>query len=382
MARLHFLIVAIAVGFSCDSSRAGEPNDFLARADKRAALANSFINNELNRKFKTFEIEYALAIDPAMQKREKASSTCSRDVFMKIVVDDLDHNFPNVYSLSYGSSAAGEADTRAGAKKPSDSPLKPFIRAHNKMWTPSFRVKTKSGEHVVGLDKIDHFFGHGYLGWMMIESASIGNKERARLDFLRFSLLQENAAWGLKGSGVKSFADIAAGDLGIAFWESLLDGPSPLFRCVDGFYKLQRPFDLFSLLDASVDETINCSSYASKERRDGIVGHSENLGLKCPVDPKLCKSLVADRPEEIAKLMFHPLCRALADQQIEEPLQLTVKDVLDMGSGLVSGGTNLFPLWFGSRKNEPRTVQQINSSPIISPLPIEKHDTISKGTSK
>ncbi len=360
-----------------ETALAGEPDDFMARADKEAPVANEFLNNALNYKLQLVAEHYQTVSDRQIYVDPKGG--CSRKLFWDLAVDAFDRNFPDIYDVLGNHSAY---DLRAGSKRAQDTMTKDWVRVHYKMWVPSYRVKTADSEFVIGIDKIDHFFAHGYLNYLAVEKNKTGTRAQRLRDALKFNMEQENGPWGLKGSKVKSYADISASELGMKFWEELLDGPNPYFQCENGRYVQKRRFDLFSQIDASLDESVNCNTYAETDMRDAIVQHSKTLGVACPVDPGLCKRLAqAKKPN--ADLTLHPMCRGLKDSQVEQPSNLTVSDVMRMGSGITSIG-NLLPFWFGSGKMEiPMTKQsgqaiQINSGPLTPHSPISNPSPINR----
>lgn len=136
----------------------------------------------------------------------------------------------------------------------------------------------------------------------------------------------------------------------------MVNGPNPHVVCKDGKFVLSRKFDLFAYLDASVDETINCSSYASKESATGFLEHAMNMKATCPASKSTCQALTNARPGNLGELTLHPLCRGMKHDQLEVPTPHTVEDILTKVSGLLSGGENLIPFWFnGNNGGELRT---------------------------
>lgn len=344
------------------AASAGEPDDFMARADKEAKVANEFLNNALNYKLQLVAEQYDSILE--RQPYVDPKGACSQKLFLDLMVDTFDRNFPDIYDVLGNVSAF---ELRAGSKRAEDTRMKDWIPFHHKMWLPSYRVKTADAEFVIGIDKIDHFFAHGYLNYLAVEKSKTGTRAERLRNALKFNVEQENGPWGLKGAKVKSYADVSASELGMKFWKDLLDGPNPYFQCEKGRYVQRRRLDLFQLIDASLDESVNCSSYAEKEIRDAIVTHSKNLGVACPVDPQLCKRLVrAKKPN--ADLTLHPLCRAIADSQVESASSLTVRDVMQVGASLTSIG-NLMPFWFGSGPSEiPQTKKLVPYLPTANPI--------------
>lgn len=328
---------------------AGEPDDFAGRADREAPIANEAINAVLN-----------VLLDEALADANASKSSCSVEVLKRRMFYAFDRNFPEFL----GALRHTAYKYIAGPREPDASALKPYVSKHRFMWTETFKVKTKSGEHMIGLDKIDHFFGHGYLNWIAGASGTTANQN----EILKLNHDQESGPWGLKTTNVKSYADLSANHLGVSFWKNLVDGPEPHVVCKNGKFVLSRKFDLFKYLDASVDETINCSSFASAESLTGFLAHAKNMNSTCPVSKSTCQALTKSRPGNLGVLTLHPLCRGLKHDQLEVPTPHTVEDILTKASGLLSGGENLIPFWFnrnngGEMKTKAGAIHKIPDPP-------------------
>lgn len=347
---------------------AGEPDDFAGRADHEAPIANDAINTVLN-----------VLLEEALLDVNSTKTNCSPDVLKRRMFYAFDRNFPEFLSAIRHTAHK----YIAGPREPDASALKPYVNKHRIMWIETYKVKTKSGEHMIGLDKIDHFFGHGYLNWLAGAAGSSSNQTAV----LKLNLDQESGPWGLKTTNVKSYADLSANHLGVGFWKNLVDGANPHVNCKDGKFVLSRKLDLFSYLDASVDETINCSSYASVESVTGFLSHAKNMKSTCPVSKSTCQALTKARPGILGELTLHPLCRGQKHDQLELATPHTVEDILSKVSGLVSGGENLIPFWFNRNNGgEMRTKsgaiirvkdpppRQISTGPLIEAT-VEKEPT-------
>lgn len=378
------LTLFVSVLISASKSQAGEPDDFKARADTKAPVANEYINRGLNYKLGQMAAQYKYAVTDGGAK--PVPGKCSPEKLRDVVANTFDRNFPDIYDL-FGSSEA--YDLTAGAKVYDETPMTKWIPKHPKMWVPSYRVKAGGSEFVMGVDKIDHFFAHGYLNHLAVNEVKTGTRASRLRKALEFNRTQEHGYWGLRGTKVKSYADIAASELGIQFWENLTAGTDPVFTCENGLYVMKKSFDLFKYLDPSLDESINCSSYADKATRDAIVAHSKNVGATCPARSDICKKLVGIKKPN-ADLTLHPLCRGETHSQIEETSNLSIEEVLRVGSALTSVD-NLFPFWFG--RNQAHSIKKksgSNQSAITDEVlldlepkaPVETEKTSSERTSR
>lgn len=165
----------------------------------------------------------------------------------------------------------------------------------------------------VGIDKLDHFFGHGYIYY---QESRRTNKN----DAVSSGEAREHDFWGLGGTGVKSYADLSANYNGMQFWEQFFAPSNPAIVCKNNKFELAKDFDqrfdLCQFFDESFNETINCSSYASKDRAMSISLNIYKIseGKYCPLKPDTCRKLkkkydkmkVAGR--SVSRRILHPNC--------------------------------------------------------------------------
>lgn len=309
---------------------AGEPDDFSARLDTKASIGNSQINNVVNGLLKQ-------AIDDA--NSNKAAAPCDRKIFLNYLKDELDRNFPNITGYLY------RTIPMAGLMDYSKVPYLGEIPYGRTSFNPSTKIKIKDEEFVIGLDKVDHFFSHGFLYWQLVgQDPSLPSKKVS--EALNFGIAQEDGPWGLKSFGVKSYADLSANYRGLSFWRDLLDSKAPLVACEDNKFVLKQKFELEQYFDASMDETVNCNSYKNTEMLKAIKTFTDKSKVTCPVSSATCEKIKKSLPLEVAQKTLHPLCLGTSSSQVETPSKLTAKDLLDAGSALASGGSNLYDMLF------------------------------------
>lgn len=199
----------------------------------------------------------------------------------------------------------------------------------------------KVGNSSVGLDKIDHFLSHGFMYFKLYSTKRetqtnsfdeletklaprIDSEEERMKDVYELGDLQEESSWGLAGSGVKSYGDLAANYSGLQFYKNLLDGDNPYLKCVENKLEVNRKFKIEDYADDSWNESINCSSFNSQSNRDVVLKNMKNLGFeRCPVDAAKCASLV-EKYKDAAVHILHPLCLNPKSQhtQVEKPRNL------------------------------------------------------------
>lgn len=124
------------------------------------------------------------------------------------------------------------------------------------------------------------------------------NKEDEKF-VLNLSHAQEESGWGLMGTGVKSYADIAANFDGYRFWNSLTQGASPFFICDQGKWKKKKDFQWKEYASDAWDEGVNCSEFAEPEIYEAVNRRIAELYRRnklsaptCPVEPEKCPDLV------------------------------------------------------------------------------------------
>ncbi|WP_277577268.1 hypothetical protein [Bdellovibrio svalbardensis] len=312
---------------------AGEPDNFSARHEGKAPVVNAEINKVVN-----------MVLDYALEDFSSAAKpSCDREKFLKFIEDDLDRNLPRIYR-------AMEVNVPiAGPRNHEDVPYragKPYTRLY---FSPSYKVKVKDREFYVGLDKIDHFFSHGSLYWDIVgKDAQLPAAKVKKA--LEVGVMQEQATWGLQKTQVKSYADLCANYQGLHFWRDLFDGKPPIVACKNGRFVKNRQFDMADYFVPTMDETINCNSYASEEVFKAISDVTNKWGMKCPAVDNVCDEF-KKQYKDFAPLLMHPLCLGTGTSQIEKASPMTTKDVMDTAQAAMSGGVGfLFFKYFGKGK--------------------------------
>lgn len=174
-------------------------------------------------------------------------------------------------------------------------------------------------------DKLGHFLHSGYEMWSFsngvlgfgysdkrgwfsrffdrFASRTTSSFEKLKLQVLQFhktgtprlselewavelSLAQEEGWWGLVGTGVKSYADMAANIEGFHFWNELTDGADPYFQCQDGKWKQAKDFSWSKYIHAGWDEGINCNEYLNPRNSEMV--SRRNI---CPANVRGCHEI-------------------------------------------------------------------------------------------
>ena len=183
--------------------------------------------------------------------------------------------------------------------------------------------------HLVGLDKIGHFFAEGWQYFELIQYDDYSIDQA-----LEWGKQQEAGKFGYTTTGIFSFADLVANFNGWRFWNKvLLKEDDPLKGAIANFlskpyitceiqiitsiktrkivkaWEYNTRFDLSDYVDGTWDEGINCNSY-----EDPIIEEKVTLRIK-NVNPDFTCPLIADYCLEsqnkygyYAKHVLHPYC--------------------------------------------------------------------------
>lgn len=136
----------------------------------------------------------------------------------------------------------------------------------------------------IGLDKLEHFFGSGYLYFKKhyLEHAPL-------TEALYFGAEREIGVLGGYTTGVISFADLSANFSGMRFWNHLLnENPDaigqqnlePYIGCNNGRWTLMHPVTLKNYVDRTWDEAFNCNRYSSIGLARNVQSNIEQLSRK------------------------------------------------------------------------------------------------------
>lgn len=158
--------------------------------------------------------------------------------------------------------------------------------------TPMIRI----GDEVVGTDKLEHMFGMGfkYFKWHYLKGKNLKKVLKRGVVFEKTTL-----GGNILATGVFAYADLSANFNGMRFWNHVLqqredvmgDNKGPYVNCVDNKFvaNTENPIDFTHYIDKSMDESINCSKFATKSGvrkvRRSLERLSEEYGteFKCPM---------------------------------------------------------------------------------------------------
>ncbi|MBO9667284.1 MAG: hypothetical protein J7501_10785 [Bdellovibrio sp.] len=164
----------------------------------------------------------------------------------------------------------------------------------------------------VGADKLGHFFDQGF-DYFQKEYSIQNNKLIAQEDgqkkALEYGTSTEEGMFGLKGTGVKSYGDLAANYDGSRFWYNLTSGESPLVICKNGKMEVSHSFDVKDYVTEAWDEGTNCSEYKTQEMKEHVAQNLKNLKLSCPVEVAKCQAIEKHYSAEVLNSIVSPECK-------------------------------------------------------------------------
>jgi len=194
----------------------------------------------------------------------------------------------------------------------------------------------KVSGHLVGLDKLGHFFAEG---WQYFELTRQEGKSFKHA--IQWGKEQEGGKYGYSTTGIFSFADLVANFNGWRFWNrvlgknndpllgfvaNLLD--SPYVTCdiqiassirhlkIVKAWEHNKKLDLSEYIDGVWDEGNNCNSYA-----DPVIEEKVSLRIreiyslfKCPFIPQICLE-AREKYGKYAKELLHPHCLVVQEKE-------------------------------------------------------------------
>ena len=153
----------------------------------------------------------------------------------------------------------------------------------------------RMGEYVIGIDKLEHMFGMGFRYF-----SEHYLKERKISRVLNKGIFYEKTILGgnIVATGVFAYADLAANFNGMRFWNSVLAKREDILgekleayvACDDSEFKQVSKIDFSKFIDASFDESINCSKFARNRSVRKMIaaidkrGRQKGIEYKCPMN--------------------------------------------------------------------------------------------------
>jgi len=196
-----------------------------------------------------------------------------------------------------------------GRKKAAASPL---------ALSPVVRI----GDQIVGVDKFEHMFG---MGWIYFNRHYREGKTLASV--MKNGIFREKTVLGgnVLATGVFSYADLSANFNGMRFWNHVLqkqddvlgkgENLGPYVRCENRKWEVNptKPLDFRNYMDASLDESVNCSKFARKAAVEKVRRSLVRLSFAdakghavCPVEPEKLEEMKKKyAPGDVAHLILN-----------------------------------------------------------------------------
>lgn len=174
----------------------------------------------------------------------------------------------------------------------------------------------KIGDVVIGVDKLEHMFG---MGQRYFKGHYLDGKPLVSV--LKGGIFKEKTFLGgnMMATGVFSYADLSANFNGMRFWNHMLQkrddvlgaqhNAGPYLACQAGKWtpNSERPIDLRTYVDATMQESINCSKFATtagvRKFHEGLASMQAKNGARifsCPENPGLLDDSARKYEVEVA----------------------------------------------------------------------------------
>jgi hypothetical protein len=187
----------------------------------------------------------------------------------------------------------------------------PLLRLTKTSLGSVVKIKVNDNNLFIGSDKFGHFFTEGYVYY---KKAFLKKKGISKT--LKWGMRTERGKFGLKTTGVYSYADLAANYKGMYFWKNILSSEfnNQYFKCVGTKFIQIRKFDWRDYIDQAWDETLNCNRYKSIKALQKVlnnineIGNSMNMDLTCPSKNNQCPILI-ENYMPYSDLIINPECK-------------------------------------------------------------------------
>jgi hypothetical protein len=266
-------IVSLAAGTGLATSLCAKEVDTFSLTNHAMADVAALLDADIN--------SY---LDQAIEESNAAAENCSKEALYRSVRNQFgNHVFDRFTKELFRSKTFPKT-----AIKVSDSiydgvgPSAPILWLQNQIGSELIAVQYNGIR--IGLDKLEHFFGSGYLYFEKHYLQGMPLSEA-----LHFGAQREIGILGGRTTGVISFADLSANFNGMRFWNHLLNEnpdaigdqkPGPYVACKDSRWAQVRAVTLESYVDRTWDETINCNRYSSIRLARNVQDNVEQLSRK------------------------------------------------------------------------------------------------------
>lgn len=146
----------------------------------------------------------------------------------------------------------------------------------------------KIGNRNIGTDKFEHLFGMGFTYF-----EKYYQKKKKLTSVLKYGIILEKTILGgnVFATGVFSYADLVANFNGMRFWNHMLQknddifgaqyNVGPFVSCFKGKWVKNKDINFSEYFDDGVDESINCSKFATKSAVRKVRKYTKSYEQKC-----------------------------------------------------------------------------------------------------
>jgi len=269
------------------------------------------INERINRRVRS-------AIAAYNQDSERGTS-CNKERLTQFLSVHLDTNLPeaivDIYTQVEPMQPKSNVADTIYANVPT-TVVEDIYAQHGACCYPPIIVRsnTQNKNVTVGLDKVDHFLSNGFSYYTTFTQTQ-GTESQKLNASLDLGIGQEEGMWGLRGTGVKSYGDMAANYGGLLMYRDLLDGrganPAGITcNSSDGTFSLPPAgeVDIRNYATQAWDEGTNCSSFKNVESAQAVAQAAQSRGMTCPIRTADCMELKRIYPEAVAAKILSGRC--------------------------------------------------------------------------
>jgi len=113
----------------------------------------------------------------------------------------------------------------------------------------------------IGLDKLSHFTGSGFLYYQAYRIAKRAGNKGPINQAIKIGITGEKTVIGRMATGVFSYGDMEANFQGLLFGLDMCEGKDPFLKYSSDGWQFSRPFDIRSYVNPNWDESYNPSFY-------------------------------------------------------------------------------------------------------------------------
>ncbi len=271
--RLLICVSTLALGAGMSMNLDAKEVDTFSLANESIPDVATLLDREIN-----------IHLIAAIEASNRASTVCSKDaLYGSIRKEFRNHVFDRFTKKLFRSTTFPKTTIKVADSIYSNvGPSAPILWLQAKLGSDLIAIQYNGIR--IGLDKLEHFFGSGYLYFekRYLEHAPLS-------EALSFGAKREIGILGGYTTGVISFADLSANFSGMRFWNHLLnENPDvigdqaiePYVGCNDGRWTLIHPVTLRNYVDRTWDEAFNCNRYRSIALARSVQSNIEQLSRK------------------------------------------------------------------------------------------------------